>query len=138
MVQNILVSRDLWSHVIGDDVRPGNVASTIPGRALVTPPPPTIDQKRWDSKDALALLAISLTYKRSIIPHIKSCRQAKDAWDILETLYLAKNDTRIAYLKKQLEKKMEENGSMNEHLTRIQDLREQLADIDEMGISCFF
>ena len=37
MVQNILVSRDLWSHVIGDDVRPGNVAPATPRRVLATP-----------------------------------------------------------------------------------------------------
>ena len=72
MVRNILVSRDLWGHVTGDDVRPGNVALATPGRAPAAPPPPTVEQKRWDSKDALALLAISLTCKRSIIPHIKS------------------------------------------------------------------
>ena len=58
-----------------------------------------IDQKRWVSKDALALVAISLTCKRSIIPHVKSYKHAKDAWDILETSYSAKNDTKIADLK---------------------------------------
>ena len=100
MVRNILVSRDLWGRVTGDDVRPGNVAPATPERAPAAPPPPTAEQKRWDSKDALALLAISLTCKRSIILHIKSCRHAKNAWDILEALYVAKNDTRIAYLKK--------------------------------------
>ena len=38
----------------------------------------------------------------------------------------------FGYLKKQLEKKLEENGLMNEQLTKIQDLQEQLADIDEI------
>ena len=91
MVRNILVSRDLWGHVIGDDVRPGNAAPATPGRAPIAPPSPIAKQKRWDSKYALTLLAVSLlTFKRSIIPHIKSCRHAKDAWDILETLYSAK------------------------------------------------
>ena len=39
MVCNILISRDLWGHVIGDDVKPGNVALTAPRRALVAPQP---------------------------------------------------------------------------------------------------
>ena len=105
MVQEILVFRYFYSHVTGgDDVRPGNVAPATPGRAPSTLPPPKIDQKRWNSKDALSLLvANSLTCKRSIIPRIKSCRHAKDAWDILETLNSAKNDTKITYLKKQKE-----------------------------------
>ena len=132
MVCNILISRDLWSFVSGDELRPGNVAPATPGRAPLIHPPLTAEQKRWDSRDALALSAISLTCKRSIIPHIKSCKHAQQAWDTLEALYAAKNDTRIAYLKKEMEQKMDEGSSMNEHLTRVQDLREQLADIDEI------
>ena len=58
--------------------------------------------------------------KRTIIPHIRSCKIVKDAWDTLTTLYQASNEARIAYLRKQLESEhMNEGDSMDSFLTKI-------------------
>ena len=63
---------------------------------------------------------IALSVKSAIIPHIRSCKTAKDAWDILSTLYQARNEARVAYLRKQIESEhMNEGDSMDSFLTKV-------------------
>ena len=48
-------------------------------------------------------------------------------------MFSSKNDARIQFLKKQLDKlEIQESDNMVEHLTKIKDLREQLLNIDEV------
>ena len=96
-------------------------------------PPPTVDQTRWDGRDAQAHALIALSVKRTIIPHIRSCKSAKDAWNTLARLYQVRNEARVAYLRKQLESEhMNEGDSMDNFLTKIKDLKEQLIAADEI------
>ena len=53
-----------------------------------------------NNKDAQSHALIALSMKRASIPHIRSCKTMKDAWDILTTLYQARNEARVAYLRK--------------------------------------
>ena len=77
------------------------------------------------------MLAFSI--KRAIIPNIRSCRTLKEAWDTLATLYQARNEARVAYLHKQLEREhMNEGDSMDNFLTKIKDLKEQLIATNEV------
>ena len=62
--------------------------------------PPTQDQRRWDGRDAKYHALIALYVKCSIFPHIRSCKTAKEAWDVLANLYQARNQARVAYLHK--------------------------------------
>ena len=72
--------------------------------------------------------------KCAIIPHIFSCKIAKDVWDTLTILYQARNEPRVAYLRKQLESgHMNEGNSMDNFLTNFKDLKEQLILDDEMN-----
>ncbi|MCO5586209.1 hypothetical protein L7F22_040148 [Adiantum nelumboides] len=48
---------------------------------------PTAEQARWDVKDAQAHALIALSVKRTITPHIRSAKSAKQTWDILAGLY---------------------------------------------------
>lgn len=48
---------------------------------------PTAEQAPWDGKDAQAHALIALSVKRDIIPHIRSAKTTKQAWDILADLY---------------------------------------------------
>jgi len=43
----------------------------------------TPEQAKWDGKDAQAHALIALSVKHTIIPHIRGCKTAKDAWDML-------------------------------------------------------
>ena len=61
------------------------------------------------------------------IPHICSCKTLKEAWDTLATLYQARNEARVAYLRKQVESEhMNEGDSMDNFLTKIKDMKERL------------
>ncbi|MDM1593370.1 retrotransposon gag domain-containing protein, partial [Escherichia coli] len=84
--------------------------------------PPTVEKTRWDGRDANAHALIALSVKRGIIPHIRSCKTAKEAWDALASLYHVRNEARVAYLRRQLESEhMNEGDSMDEFLTKIKD-----------------
>ena len=87
---------------------------------------PTAEQLCWDGRDAQAHALIAFSVKRAT-PHIRSCKIAKDAWDTLTTLYQARNEARVAYLRKQLESEhMNKGDSIDNFLTKIKDLKEQL------------
>ena len=150
MMRHVLVAKGLWNIVQGYDVRP-IVAGTsiddvgavkdVAGTSLLArsvpppppPPPPTAEQIHWDGRDAQAHALLALSIKRTIIPHICSCKTAKEAWDTLATLYQARNEARVAYLRKQLEsEQMNEGDSMDSFLTKVKDLKEQLIAADEV------
>ena len=148
MMRHVLVAKGLWNIVQGVDVRPivvGNaanapetgdvedVAGSSTAATTIRAPPPTAEQSHWDGKDAQAHALLALSVKRAIIPHIRSCKTSKDAWDVLATLYQARNESRVAYLRKQLESEhMNEGDSMDSFLTKIKDFKEQLISADEV------
>ena len=108
-VRNLLVAKGLWDYVTSDEERPGNVALDKPPQGLArgrgqakvaAPAAPTVKQKRWSSHDAQALLVISLSIKRSMVPHIQSCKTSKAAWDVLENMFAGKNEAKLSFLKK--------------------------------------
>lgn len=73
---------------------------------------------------------LALSVKHGIIPHIPSCKIAKEAWHTLATLY---NEANVAYLHKQLESQhMNEGDSMEIFLVKIKDLKKQLAAVEEI------
>ena len=91
------------------------------------------EQLCWDGRDAQAHALLALSVKRAIIPHIRSCRTLKEAWDTYATLYQARNEVRVAYLCKQLESEhINEGNSLDNFLTKIKDLKEQLIAADEV------
>ncbi|MCO5558080.1 hypothetical protein L7F22_011656 [Adiantum nelumboides] len=135
MMQHVLVSKGVWNIVQGIDVRPGSVdvadvvdvagpsTRTVAARSVL----PTAEQARWDVKDAQAHALIALSVKRTITPHIRSAKSAKQAWDILAGLYAGRNEAKIALLRKELESKiMNEEDDMDTFLPGIKDINEQL------------
>ncbi|MCO5571315.1 hypothetical protein L7F22_025053 [Adiantum nelumboides] len=125
MMQHVLVSKGVWNIVQGIDVRPGTVdvaevvdvagpsTRTAAARSVL----PTAEQARWDVKDAQAHALIALSVKRTITPHIRSAKSAKQAWDILAGLYAGRNEAKIALLCKELESKiMNEEDDMTPSL----------------------
>ena len=113
MMRHVLVAKGLWNIVQGYDVRPivvgtstndVGVVEDVAGSSLLArsfsppPPPPTIEQIFWDSKDAQVHALLALSIKCNIIPHICSCKTAKEAWDTLATFYQTRNEACAAYL----------------------------------------
>ena len=145
MMRHVLVAKGLWNVVQGAEKRPvventnadgtdsvEDVDHPVDAHATVSVVP-TAEQLRWDGKDAQAHALIALSVKRAIIPHIRSCKTTKDAWDTLTTLYQARNEARIAHLRKQLESEhMNEGDTVDSFLIKIKDLKEQLISADAM------
>ena len=78
-----------------------HVAGTSLLAHSVPPPPPLppiAEQIRWDGKDVQTHALLALSIKRTIIPHICSCKTTKESWDTLATLYQTRNEARVAYL----------------------------------------
>ncbi|MCO5555171.1 hypothetical protein L7F22_008714 [Adiantum nelumboides] len=123
------------------DVRPGtvdvaevvDVAGPSTRTAAARPVLPIAEQARWDVKDAQAHALIALSVKRTITPHIRSAKSAKQAWDILAGLYAGRNEAKIALLRKELESKiMNEEDDMDTFLASIKDINEQLISAGEI------
>ncbi|MCO5550153.1 hypothetical protein L7F22_003635 [Adiantum nelumboides] len=141
MMQHVLVSKGIWNIVQGIDVRPGSVdvaevvdvagpsTKIAAARSIL----PTAEQARWDVKDAQVHASIALSVKRTITPHIRSAKSAKQAWDILAGLYAGRNKAKIALLHKELESKiMNEEDDMDTFLAGIKDINEQLISAGEI------
>ena len=113
MMRHVLVAKGLWNIMQGYDVCPIVVGTSTndvgvvedgAGSSLlahsIPPPPPTAEQIHWDGRDVQAHALLALSIKCTIIPHIRSCKTSKEAWDTLATLYQARNEARVAYLRK--------------------------------------
>ncbi|MCO5564217.1 hypothetical protein L7F22_017875 [Adiantum nelumboides] len=94
---------------------------------------PIAEQAHWDVKDAQAHALSALSMKRTITPHICSTKFAKQAWDILASLYAGRNEAKIALLHKELESKiMNEKDDMYTFLAGVKDINEQLISVGEV------
>ncbi|MCO5603066.1 hypothetical protein L7F22_057210 [Adiantum nelumboides] len=141
MMQHVLVSKGVWNIVQGIDVQPGtmdvaevvDVAGPSTRTAAARSVLPTAEQACWDVKDAQAHALIALSVKRTITPHIRSAKSAKQAWDILASLYAGRNEAKIALLRKELKSKiMNEEDDMDTFLASIKDINEQLISAGEI------
>ena len=137
MMCHVLVAKGLWNIVQGTYNRHASARTIIEGdeasaiddtagySATGEDTECTPEQAMWDGKDTQAHALIVLSVKRAIIPHIRGCKSAKDAWDMLARLYQVRNEDRVAYLRKQLESEhMNEGDPMDSFLTKIKDLKE--------------
>ena len=109
MICHVLVAKELWNVVQAVGKRHVVVNTNVDGTDFVDHPThahasisvvPNAEQLCWDGRDAQAHALIALFVKRAIIPHIRSCKTTKDVWDTLTTLYQARNEARVAYLRK--------------------------------------
>ena len=143
MMKHVLVAKNLWLYVCGDEQRPPSVStSTSSSQAsgsgdggapsgdsshvsTTVQVRPTQDQLRWDARDAQAHALIALSCRWQVIPHIRSCKSSKEAWDVLTSLYQVHNEACVAFLRKKLDnERMSEGEPMDAFLTCIKDLRE--------------
>ena len=155
MMGHVLVAKGFWNIVQVIELPPrsiivvdfGSVEDVAGSRTYATAmgvsssstphatiaPLPTAKQIHWDGRDAEAHALIALYVKRSMIPHIRSAKSAKQAWDILAHNYARCNEENVAYLRQQLESvHMEEGDSMDTFITEIKDLKEKLIAMGEV------
>ena len=137
MTLHVLVAKALWNVVIGVEMRLASCEEYVGSTGIMEDDsgasssmaapivvPATQEQRRWDVRDAQEHALLALSVKHGIIPHIRSCRIAKDAWDTLATFYQIFNEANVAYFCKQLESNhMNEGDSMEFFLVKIKSLR---------------
>lgn len=118
-VKNILVLRNSWSIVDGEEQRPDGDGDGD-------------KQKAYDDRNREALAIIALSVSDNVIPHVQCAKTSKEAWDALKSLYETPNKVKIPYLRRQLYNlKMVEGDSVIDHLTKFKSIRAQLIDLGE-------
>ena len=93
MMKHVLVAKNMWNIVSSNEPRRvrANASSsdnvTYDASSSAVFMPPMEEQIQWDGHDAKAHALIALSIKKSIVPHIHSCRTAKQSWDQLASFY---------------------------------------------------
>ncbi len=116
-VQMLLIREDLWEIVNGSDTAP---VGTSEAQAIAT----------WRKRDQKALSTICLAIEDSELTHVRACKTAAEAWKNLGEAYETKGLARKLYLRRKfLTHMMIEGDTMQEHITRLSEMAEQLEAI---------
>ena len=83
----------------------------------------------WMRQDQLLLHAIRISVSDSIAPLIASTTASKEAWDKLTRLYASRSRSRVMSLKERLVRPRD-SSSLNEYLSSIKNIADELALID--------
>ena len=87
----------------------------------------------YEVKEARAQRIILDGVKDHLIPHLAEKTTAKEMWDTLKGLYEAKNENRIMALKDKLHAvKMAKGEDVASYLTRVAQVKDELAAVDEV------
>ena len=134
VLKNILIAKDLWDIVSGEEKRPENPTIITPSRGIASSSSTSTvsstsseAQKKFDKRNAQALSLISLSIKRNLLTSIRYATSAKQAWDTLESMYDVKNEARILALRNELSRlKMNDNDNLLDHLNKLKSIVNQL------------
>jgi 2-phosphoglycerate kinase len=84
-------------------------------------------------KEAKAQRLILDGVKDHLIPHLAEKKTTKEMWDALKNLYEAKNENRKMALKDKLhDTKMGKGESVSSYLTRVAQVKDELAAVGEV------
>lgn len=88
------------------------------------------DMKVWKKKDNKVQKYLSTTVGDQAILHIMNCDNAKDMWDKLHAVYEQKSQTRIHLTQQKFfAYEMEEGDNIASHISKLEDLAQQLKDL---------
>lgn len=144
-MKNLLLMKELWQITIGEDERPVMFRSPTKDMTPIKEEASTSDEitqpsyedflvsrNEWDRRATRALCMINMSVQDHIIPHIASTTKPSEAWSILQKMFEATNVTRVLFLKQSLlTLKMSENESVQPFLTKVKEVCEQLAAVNE-------
>jgi hypothetical protein len=86
-----------------------------------------------ETKEAKAQRIILDGVKDHLIPHLAEKKIAKEMWDALKNLFEAKNENRKMALKAKLhDTKMGKEESVSSYLTRVAQVKDELAVVGEV------
>lgn len=124
----VLSSYELWDTVLGIDQRPGPTQDPADPSVMIQPD--AAELLAWTRRDADALCAIVTSISDSVLTLIQHVSTAAEAWEILRAQYETTNQTRILNLENRLtEERLSDTESAETFLTRVKNLRDQLAAV---------
>ena len=108
-VEMLLVRENLWKHIAGDAPEPLTQA--------------------WMEGDSKARATIALLVDDSQHPLIRNCLTAKNTWNELKNLHQKTTmSTKVSLLKKLCKAEYTNDGDMEDHLFRMEELFSSLAN----------
>ena len=109
--------RRLDTLVLGTETRPTSVQA---------------NQDKFDDRNQEAVMLLKLSVTDDQLPQIPSGKSAADIWKYLKELHETSDKSRAFFLKNRLFFiMMDEHMSLQEHVTKIKDIRDQLEAIDQ-------
>jgi hypothetical protein len=125
-MQPIFISKDLWELVIDGYVMPSDEEY----KALDATKKQNLKELIKRDNEALSLLGSAVD--ESIFPRISAAQSSKQAWTILKNTYEGAAVTKLQTLRSKFENaKMQSNESVNDYITKIQDLVNQMRTLGE-------
>jgi hypothetical protein len=118
----LLTGYDLFGYVDGTKPCPSETRSN----AATTNPAYT----HWIRQDQLILHAIISSVAATVVTHLGTVTNAKQAWDILKTMYAGKSRIRIMALKQRISTFGKGTQSMAAYLQGIKAIADELSIID--------
>ncbi|MCH99946.1 hypothetical protein A2U01_0020961, partial [Trifolium medium] len=118
----LLTGYDLLGYVDGTKLCP---SQTLPNAATTNPA-----YTHWIRQDQLILHAIISSVAATVVTHLGTVTNAKQAWDILKTMYAGKSRIRIMALKQRISTFGKGTQSMAAYLQGIKAIAEELFIID--------
>eukprot|EP00253_Pinus_taeda_P004299 PITA_04299 len=107
--------RRLDQLVLNKELRPGTAGT---------------DQDKFDDRNREAVMLLKLSVADDQLPQIPSGKTAAEIWQLLKDLHETSDKSRAFFLKNQLFSiMMDEHISLQEHLNKIKDIRDQLEAI---------
>lgn len=89
------------------------------------------EQTKFDEQNREAVMLIKLSVIDDQLPQIPSGKTAAEIWEHLKTLHETSDKSRAFFLKNMLFSiVMDEHKSLQDHLNRIKEIRDQLEAID--------
>ena len=118
----LLTGYDLFGYVDGIKSCP---SKTLQNEATINP-----DYTHWIRQDQLILHAIISFVAAIVVTHLGTVTNAKQAWDILKTMYAGKSRIRIMALKQRISTFGKGTQSMATYLQGIKAIADELSIID--------
>lgn len=114
-MKSLLITLDYWS--------------VIDGTCPITATPE--EKAAWKVIDSKALATITLCIKPSELIHVKSCKNAKEAWNKLSSTYVGKTPARKVNLFKRLVRfKIQDSIGYQQQINEFSSMVESLREID--------
>ena len=110
----VLVDRDLWGIVNGDEILPADASSE--------------KKRQFVKRSQKALAIIGLHVSDEFLPHIMDAKNAKELWKTLEKLYTEQSQAQRIHLRRQLQQiRLRPDETISKYVNRLKGIAHRLS-----------